>query len=314
MASPWNGRQVLVTGGTGFMGSFLVERLLEEGARVRVPVRAENFRALSDKRGKVEWVKGDLRDGEYCGEILKGIETVFHVASCRRNVEYHQKKCSDVATENVRMTTAMIDGLKSLDKKALPHVTFVSTANIPPTLDVLALAQSEHVNGYTLGKALCEALWFLASRQMGFSLLTVRPVGTYGPRDTFVDDGNVIPSLFVRARDAKDALTVWGSGEQERAFLYIEDFIDAVLKFHEKDVQGIQYVTSGDVVSVRELATLIRDLVRPGLPIVFDTEKPEGLRVIPLLPAHACLRDIAWTPIAQGLRSTFASWQASSER
>lgn len=296
------------------MGSFLVERLLGAGAELRVPVRADKFRALSGKRGKVDWVKGDLRDAEYCKEILQGIDCVFHLAACRRNVEYHEKKCSDVATENVRMTAALIDGLKSLGGKNLPHVTFVSTANIPPTLDVLALAQSEHTNGYTLGKALCEALWFLASRQMDFPLLTLRPVGTYGPRDTFADDGNVIPSLFVRARDSKDALSVWGSGEQERAFLYIEDFVDAALKLHDADARGIQYVTSGDVVSVRELATLIRDLVRPGLPIVFDTEKPEGLRVIPLLPSHPCLKDIAWTPIAEGLQKTHASWQSSAER
>lgn len=314
MISSWKGRHVLVTGGTGFMGSFLVEKLLAEGADIRVPVRSENFRSLSQKRAKVEWVKGDLRDGEYCSKILKDIDAVFHVASCRRNVEYHEKKCSDVATENVRMTTALIDGLKSLDTQALPHVTFVSTANIPPTLDVLALAQSEHTNGYTLGKALCEALWFLASRQMGFELLTVRPVGSYGPRDTFADDGNVIPSLFVRARDAKDVLKVWGSGEQERAFLYIEDFVTAVISLLEAGASGIQYVTSGDVVSVKELATLIRDLAHPGLPIVFDTEKPEGLRVIPLLPAHPCLKEVRWTPIAEGLQKTFTAWQSSAQR
>ncbi len=314
MASPWEKRRVLVTGGTGFIGSFLVERLLEEGADVRVPARADNYRALSDKRGKVEWVKGDLRDSEYCEQLLKGVDVVFHLASCRRNVEFHEKKCSDVATENVRMTTALIDGLKAQGKGNHPEVFFVSTANIPPNLDVLALAQSEHTNGYTLGKALCETLWFLAARQMQFPLYMIRPVGVYGPRDTFADDGNVIPSLFVRARDAKDALSVWGSGEQERAFLYVEDFVEALLRLHEAKATGIQYITSGDVVSVRELATLIRDLANPGLPIVFDTDKPEGLRVIPLLPVHATLKEMRWTQIAEGLQKTYDAWQSAPKK
>lgn len=314
MASPWKDRHVLVTGGTGFIGSFLVERLLAEGAKIRIPVRAQNFRALSNKRAKVEWVEGDLRDSEYCAKILKGVDHVFHLASCRRNVEFHEDKCSDVALENVRMTVALIDGLKALKKEKLPHVTFVSTANIPPNLDVIALAQSERSNGFVLGKALCEALWFLATRQMQFPLLTVRPVGTYGPRDTFTDDGNVIPSLFLKARDAKEALTVWGSGQQERAFLYIEDFVEALLRLHAAEATGIQYVTSGDVVSVKELATLIRDIVRPDLPIIFDTSRPEGLRVVPLLPAHAVLKDVPWTPIAEGLRKTFDAWQSASQK
>lgn len=312
MTSSWKDRHVLVTGGTGFIGSFLVERLLAEGAKVRVPVRAQNYRALSKSRGKVEWLSGDLRDSGYCEQLLKGIDHVFHLAACRRNVEFHEKKPSDVANENVRMTLALIDALRELKTK--PHVSFVSTANIPPNLDVIVLAQSEHVNGYVLGKALCEALWFMASRQMQFPLLTVRPVGTYGPRDTFADDGNVIPSLFVRARDAKDTLEVWGSGDQERAFLYVEDFVEALLRLRAAEATGIQYITSGDVVSVRELATLIRDLVRPDLPITFDTQKPEGLRVIPLLPVHPCIKEITWTQISDGLQKTFEMWQASGKK
>ncbi len=311
--SPWKNKHVLVTGGTGFLGSFLVERLLAEGATVRVPARSKNFRTLSDKRAKVEWVVGDLRDAEYCASLLKGIDSVFHLAACRRDAEYHERKCSDTATENVRMTLALIDGLKE-HKAKLPHVTFFSTANIPPTIDVIALAQNEHTNGYVLGKAVCETLWLLAAHQLNFPLLTVRPVGSYGPRDTFTEEGNVIPSLFVRARDAKEKLTVWGSGEQERAFLYVEDLVEAILRLHSAGARGVQYVHAPEVVRVKELAAMICSLVRPDLPIVFDAEKPEGLRVIPLLPPHPCLDDLPWTSLSDGLKRTYDAWQATPER
>lgn len=308
MTSSWKNRRVLVTGGTGFIGSFLVEHLLDQGAKVRVPLRAENYRALSDRRAEIEWMEGDLRDSVYCADLVDGIDEVFHMAASRRNVEYHHKRPSDVINDNVRMTLALLDGLKEKEKN-IP-VTFFSTANIPPSMDAIAIAQSESLDGYVLGKALCCSLWLAAAHQRKFPLLILRPVGVYGPRDTFNEDANVIPALMVKARDAKKELKVWGDGTQERAFLYVEDLIKAVFTLIENDVQGIQYITSDDVVTVRELAEGIRDLVRPDLPIVFDTAKTVGARAIPLLPVHPLIKKMKWTPFAEGLKKTYEVWNS----
>lgn len=307
MTSSWSGRRVLVTGGTGFIGSFIVEELLARGATVRVPLRAQNFRALSERRAEIEWLEGDLRDSAYCAELVDGVDYVFHLAASRRNVEYHQKRPSDVVNDNVRMTLALLDALKEKERNV--PVLFFSTANIPPALDAIAIAQSEKIDGYVLGKALCCTLWLTASRQRGFPLLILRPVGVYGPRDTFNEDGNVIPALMVKTRDAKDKLKVWGDGTQTRAFLYVEDLVRAVFTLIDNDVHGIQYVTSEDVVKVRQLAESIRDLVRPGLPIEFQPEKPVGARTIPTLPMHPLLSSMRWTPLAEGLENTFRSWK-----
>jgi uncharacterized protein YbjT (DUF2867 family) len=73
----WKGKYVLVTGGTGFIGSLLVEALLDRGASVRVPVRAANYRSLSRRRSEIEWVDGDLRDSEYCTRLVSGMNHVF---------------------------------------------------------------------------------------------------------------------------------------------------------------------------------------------------------------------------------------------
>jgi dihydroflavonol-4-reductase len=70
----WNDKTVLVTGGTGFIGSFLVEQLLERGASVRVPLRAQNYRALSHRRAEIEWMEGDLRDSFYCEQLVDGVD------------------------------------------------------------------------------------------------------------------------------------------------------------------------------------------------------------------------------------------------
>ncbi len=303
----WNGKRVLVTGGTGFIGSFLVERLLEAGAQVRVPIRAENYRSLSERRGEIDWMQGDLRDGEYCAELTKGIDHLFHLASCRRTPEYHVKKCGDIAAENVRMSLALLEGLKENDKPV--PVTFFSSANVPVEYDVLSLAGQDKIDGYVLGKFLCESLWIAAARQRDLPLLIVRPVGVYGPRDTFSPDGNVVPALFSKAQTAKEELLVWGDGDEERAFLYVEDLIDAILHLVEAEVRGVEYITAPGIVTVRELATMIRDLTQPGLAIRFDPKRPLAPRTVPPRSVHKALSKFSWTSFKDGLKKTYEEWK-----
>lgn len=308
MQRDWNNQRVLVTGGTGFIGSFLVETLLERGAKVRVPLRSDSYRALSHRRAEIEWIEGDLRSSEYCQQLVDGVDAIFHLASSRRNVEYHQKRPSDVMNDNVRMSLALLDAIREQELKV--PVLFFSTANIPPSIDTIAIAQSEKVDGYVLGKAISETLWIAAAKQRGFPLLIVRPVGVYGPRDTFNGDANVIPALMVKARDAKDALHVWGDGTQERAFLYVEDLVDAILTLLDADVRGVQYITSDSIVTVRQLAEEICSIVHPGLPIVFDPDKPIGGRTIPVLPVHPVLQSMQWMSLHDGLQKTYDVWNA----
>ena len=301
----WSKKKVLVTGGTGFIGSFLVEALLARGAKVRVPVRSENFRALSGLQSKFEWLVGDLRDSSYCTELVRSVDHVFHLAACRRNAEYHATHASQVLHENVRMTQALIDGMR--ETKPVP-VTFFSTANIPPQSDVLSLSQAKTIDGYVLGKSLCELTWFIASRTHDFPLQIIRPVGTYGPRDTFSEDSNVIPALIYKAKRNTPALTVFGSGAQKRTFLYVEDFAEAVLRLVEAGVTGVQYIHNEEVVTVKTLAERIRDLVHPGLPIIFNAAKPQG-SFSTRLPLHRTLKNFPWTTLDEGLKKTVEWWR-----
>lgn len=249
---------------------------------------------------------GDLRDPEYCKKLIMGMDHVFHLASYRRNVSFHRTHCADVLAGNVEMSLALTQALKEY-----PHagVTFFSSANVPPEIDVIKLAREESADGYVLGKAVAEALWFTAEKQYGFKLLVVRPVGVYGERDTFTVDGNVIPSLMVKAEEAKTELSVWGSGQQARVFVYGPDLVQAVLRLLDHSAQGIQYVLPSDTVTIGQVATMVRDLVRPDLPITFDATKPEGKRSIAVLMNHPCLKDFPWTTLSEGLRKTYEGWK-----
>lgn len=310
MTNSWNNKRVVVTGGTGFIGSVLVEALFERGAVVRVPVRSENYRSLSKLRAKIEWIDGDLRDPTYCTRLVTGMDHVFHLAAHRRNVDFHHEHCADVLTGNVEMTLALVHAMKDYPHA---HVTFFSSANVPPDIDVIRLAQQERTDGYVIGKAISETLWLAASRQYGFPLLIVRPVGVYGERDTFSKDGNVIPALMVKAEEATKELSVWGSGKQERVFLYGNDLIEAVFRLLDHDADGVQYVRPPDSTTVSELATTICSIVHPGLKVVFDSSKPEGTRSVPVLPPHECLKDFPWTPLQEGLRKTYEGWKAKGK-
>ena len=305
----WKDKRVVVMGGTGFIGSVLVEALLERGAVVRVPIRAENYRALSKLRAKIEWIEGDLRDTDYCRRLITGMDHVFHLASYRRNVEFHRTHCADVLSGNVEMTLALVHALKEY-----PHtnVTFFSSANMPPDIDVIRLAQQTSNDGYVLGKAVCETLLITAAHQYKIPLLIVRPVGVYGERDTFTADSNVIPSLMVKAEN-DDKLVVWGSGKQQRVFLYVQDLVTAVLRLIDQNASGVHYIHPDEVTDVGSLAEMIRDIVHPGLPIVFDTDRPEGNRTIPTLAIDPSLADFPWTPLRAGLEKTYAGWKNKSK-
>jgi nucleoside-diphosphate-sugar epimerase len=118
---------------------------------------------------------------------------------------------------------------------------------------------------------------------------------------------------MVKAAAAKDALQVWGSGKQERVFLYAHDLAAAVLMLLDHGAQGIQYITPPDTVTVARVAELIRDLVNPDLAIEFDATKPEGRRSIAALPPHECLEKFQWTPFAEGLKRTYDGWRRKGE-
>ena len=206
------------------------------------------------------------------------------------------------------MTLALTRALK---ESPVPSV-FFSSANVPPKIDVVHLAQQKTADGYVLGKAVSETLWLTASRQFKFPLLIVRPVGVYGERDTFTTESNVIPSLMVKAETEKE-LVVWGSGKQERVFLYVHDLVKVVFELLDHSADGIQYVMPPEPTTVAHLADLVRKIVKPSISIVFDKTKPEGSRSMAVLPPHPCLKTFAWTPLEEGLRRTYEGWKAKGK-
>ncbi len=290
----WQERHVLVTGGTGFIGSFMVEALTRLGATVRISSREGSKKKITNKN--IELMVGDLTDPAFCKVLTTNCDFVFHLASHRKNVAYHHEHRDEVAEANVAMTKALIG---ALDPEV--PVVFFSSANVPAN----GFNEAECKDGYILGKARAEALW----KASGVPLLITRAVNVYGPRDYFAADGNVIPALIVRAAEAQEKITVWGSGKQERAFLYVEDIAPAVFQLINSDAGDVAYLYPSEQIAIKDLATQICDLVQPGLDIEFDTSKPEGALRHELPPLPVGLQEFPWTSLDEGLSKTVDWWQ-----
>jgi len=284
--------RVLVTGGSGFIGSFIVEALQKHGTTVRVPKHAgEGFLAGNKK---VEWMEGDLSNVASCMALVRDVDEVMHLASFRRNVAYHREHADEVVTKNIAMTDALV---AAVSMHPVP-VTAVSTAKLFGIPDPASAP-----DGYIRSKFLSEERWKAASASRGFPLMLARPVSVYGPRDRFGDDANVIPSLLQRALAAKDELVVWGSGLQRLSFVYVENLAYALLELRRVGATGVQPVDPGDAVTVAALAEHITTLVNPALRLRFDASKPTSdLHESPA--GHPCLRGLAWTSLEEGLRLT----------
>lgn len=283
MTKQWSGKTVVVTGGTSLLGSCVTEKLSSLGARVRIASRTQ----------------GDVRDAHVCAELLEGADALFHLASQRRNVAYHLEHRKHIFDSNVAMTESLISALGN--RKSLP-VVFFSTALVstfPPGTDPSAVP-----DGYLAAKITCEELWKKATND----LLLIRPVSAYGPRDRFGADANVIPSLMRRCAEAKDELNVWGSGKQKRTFVFAPDVAEATLQLMAASARGVQHLCPPECVSIGELAAVIRDLVRPGLPIRFDRTKPEGPDLCDL-PVPQALQSFPWTDLHEGLKRTLQWWR-----
>ncbi len=280
--------RILLTGGTGLLGSALAGHLRQLGADVSAPSHAD----------------GDLRDTDFCKKILSGVDHVFHLASFRRNVAYHLKHRDEVIENNLAMTDALSSAL--LDSKKSIPVTFFSTAILGTYArgqNARSLEMEKIEDGYAAGKLHCEYRWQEVCAQLKSPLLIVRPASAYGPGDNFGADANVIPSLIKKCSEGKYSFTVWGSGKQLRSFLYANDVGPALMELIDGNVTGMQYLCPPERVSIGKLAEMIRDLMKPEMKIVFDASKPEGPS-FPPMPLNPLLKNFHWTPLKTGLQKT----------
>ena len=311
-------KNILVTGGTGFIGSHMVESLVKQGAKVRVTGRREDLSNLSKVIDKIEYVKTDLSQIENCKNACKDIEMVFHLASTVGGIHFSKDHPASMFTPDVQMTTNLLDTCSksnTIERILLTSSTCIYKrgCNVPFVEEDGFLDDPEPTAiGYGWAKRIAEKSAMLYQKEFSLKSSIVRLENVYGPRDNFhKTHSHVIPALILRAIDAENELMIWGDGNQSRSFLYVEDAVEGMLMALEKycETDPINIGTDEEI-TIRKLAETILDILdKKYIKLIFDSSKPTG-QIRKATSIEKMKSKIGFTPrhsIHDGLKKTI-SW------
>jgi GDP-L-fucose synthase len=300
----WENRRVVVSGGHGFLGSFVVEKLRAEGCREIVAPRSREY----DLREKSEALRlyHDARP-----------DIFIHLAAVVGGIYANRMNPGRFFYENAVM------GLNAIEAGRIVGVEkFVCAGTICsyPKFTPVPFREENFWNGYPeetnapygLAKKMLLVQLQAYREQYGFNGIYLTPVNLYGPRDNFdLESSHVIPALIRKCLEAKQAraaeITAWGTGSATREFLYVEDAAEGIVSAAEKYGQPDPVnLGSGGEISIRDLTGLICSLAGFDGTIRWDGTKPDG-QPRRCLDTSRALAEFGWrakTPLRDGLQRT----------
>jgi len=305
----WEGRETVVTGGAGFLGSAVVRDLEGLGAAVRVP-RSTDF---------------DLRDPAACRQAVEGASVVIHLAANVGGIGYNRENPAPLVYDNMMMTGNFFEQSRLAGVgKLVSACTVCAYPKFTPTPfseDSLWDGYPEESNApYGLAKKMMLVLSDAYRRQYGFDSAVPIVANLYGPRDNFdLESSHVIAAMvrkYVEARDSgAPEVTLWGTGSPSREFLYVDDASRALLLAAERlEVSDPVNVGTGQETRIRDLAETIERLSGYEGETVWDDSKPDGQpsRCLDVTRARELMGYEARVPLDDGLRETIAWFEQQS--
>ena len=264
-----------MTGGAGFLGSHLVEKLINEWH-----VRPENIRIPRSK-------DMDLRIWENCVKAVKEIDIVIHLAARVGGIGYNMKYPATLFYDNAIMGIQLMEAAR---REGVEKFAVIGTICAYPKFTPVPFKEEDLWNGYPeetnapygLAKKMLLVQAQAYRKQYGFNAIYLLPVNLYGPRDNFdPESSHVIPAIirkmFEAKLEGKREVILWGSGNVSREFLYVEDAAEGILlateKYNKPDPVNLG---TGKEITIRNLAYLIAEFVDFHGEIVWDTTKPDG--------------------------------------
>jgi UDP-glucuronate decarboxylase len=268
--------RILVTGGAGFLGSHLCDRLLADGHEV---ICLDNF--FSGNRSNVAHLTGNHRfelvRHDVVNPILLEVDRIFHLACPASPVHYQYNPVKTIKT-SVMGTINML----GLAKRVRARILLTSTSEVYGDPEEHPQVESYwgHVNPigvrscYDEGKRVAECLMMDYHRQNNVDIRIVRIFNTYGPRMAS-NDGRVVSNFCVAALAGRD-LTIYGEGKQTRSFVYVDDLIDGLVRMMNcENFIGPVNIGNPDEITVLELASLAIELAGSGSHLRFEPPRPD---------------------------------------
>ena len=309
----WDNRRVVVSGGSGFLGSFVVEKLRAAGCREITVPRSSEY---------------DLREKSEALRLYKDArpDIFIHLAAVVGGIGANRANPGRFFYDNAAM------GLNAIEAARMAGIEkFVCTGTICsyPKLTPVPFREDNFWDGYPeetnapygLAKKMLLVQLQAYRQQYGLNGIYLTPVNLYGPRDNFdLETSHVIPALIRKCWEAKQAraseVLAWGTGTVTREFLYVEDAAEAILLAAEKYAKpGLVNLGSGEEINIRDLFEQIRSLVGyEGKPL-WDATKPDG-QPRRCLDTSRALTEFGWkakTPLRDGLRATIRWFESNAK-
>jgi len=327
----WDERRIIVTGGASFIGSHLVDKLVSLGGKITVvdDLSTGKMENLSESLEKIKFVKIDL---EYCtkselDKVFQDTDIVFHLAADHGGrgyitthpadvcssfaVDHHvYEACSDMNVQRVVFSSSACVYPTELQKDVGSDYKLKETDSDIKNLDGYMSADIE----YGWAKLMSEMQMNSFKKQYGLHGCPVRFVTAYGPRE---NETHAIIALIYKAVEKMDPYEIWGNGQQERDFTYVEDIVDGTILAAEKitDMTPIN-IGTGKRYKMVEVADLIFKILgwRPK-ELKFDATKPTGA-VSRALDNTRAKEIMGWIPkytLEEGLRKTI-QWYVKTHK
>jgi GDP-L-fucose synthase len=305
-ASSLIGKRVVVTGGAGFLGSFVVDILRRCGVIEIVIPRKRDY---------------DLVDRLACRRLLADAkpDLVFHLAARVGGIGANRLNPGLFLFENAMMGLALIEEcrLANVGKVVIAGTicAYPKFAPVPFKEDDLWNGYPEETNApYGIAKKLLLVQSQAYREQYGLNSIMLFPVNLYGPRDNFdPNSSHVIPAMIRKCLEAKDAgadeVVLWGDGSPTREFIYVEDAAEGLVLGAERyDSSDPVNIGTGEEISIRDLAAQIAVATGYDGRFVWDPSQPNGQprRRLDVTRARERFGFTATTPLAEGLRRTVA--------
>jgi GDP-L-fucose synthase len=297
-------KKILITGGSGFLGQALRQGLEARG------VNPQNISAPNSR-------EYDLRSIEECRRIVKGIDLVIHSAAMTGNADFHAQNPGEIFYNNLMMGIELMEAAREADVKKIITIgsatEYPENAPFPLKEDDLWIGPilASHAP-YTTAKKMLSVQGAAYRKQYGINAVHVVMTNMYGPGEA-IESEYVIPSLIKRiwnalhSEEKAQKITVWGTGEETRDFIYIKDAVEGILSVGERYDSSLPVnIASGKEIKIKDVAGTIADMLGFHGEIVFDASKSGGheRRVLDITRAEREVQFIPKTEFKAGLEET----------